>query len=99
MIPLTSQKAHTKNQQLTPKLFCKVKCSSWNIQHNVPVGTLSRFHIQIRPQVTPVTPTVGLIPQVSPRPADESRRESHISPRRLHKNVTPVPRAAAAAQL
>ena len=44
MIPLTSPNARTKNQQLTPKLFCKVKCSGWNIVHNVPTGTLSRFH-------------------------------------------------------
>jgi hypothetical protein len=43
LIPLFRQKARTKNQQLTEKLFCNVKCSGWNIQRFVPAGTLSAF--------------------------------------------------------
>src|SRR5258706_2400532 len=41
----------------------------------VPVGTLSRSHNpphRHNPPVTPVTPNVRLIPQVSPRSADEA---------------------------
>ena len=42
------------------------KCSFRNIT------PLSQCSPQTRPKVTPVTPNLGLIPQVSPRPADEA---------------------------
>jgi hypothetical protein len=41
--PLSGPKSRTKNQQLTPKVFAILKCSGWNIQHNVPTGTFSDF--------------------------------------------------------
>jgi hypothetical protein len=40
--PLIRQKARTKNQQLTPKVFPILKCSNWNIQHKVPSETRVR---------------------------------------------------------